>query len=165
MADNKKMIYPYLGTCSRCGCYNNKDGNEDPTYYRMGIGAHNIAFCPACFNDLYAEMSHALKKSPMLDSTAWVLRVYDDGEWWNWGIFPMVVKEVRPNGFLEEVDGKPSIWHIHAEDEHVSIHLNFSDIGNTLFFTEEEAKEGLKRKNEELNAKPLLPEGHPDATW
>ena len=102
--------------------------------------------------DLYERLKHyedleeqglLLKLLCKVGDTVWELCKCDDGVY---RTFPMKVTKVMPYGSIRWVNGKePSVWNIYAVSDYTDMYKNFYDFGRTVFRTQAEAEEALKK--------------------
>lgn len=94
------------------------------------------------------EQQGLLPKLPCkVGDTVWELCKCDDGIY---RIFPMKVTQVIPYGSVRWVKGKePTVWNIYAVSDYTDMYKSFYDFGKTVFLTQAEAEEALKRMERE----------------
>lgn len=145
--ENKKMVHPCDGTCSRCGCYT--DRNDQAPYRRIKIGAFSSTLCNNCFKQLYLEMGKALGQAVELNDQVWELTKCDDDVW---RIFPMKIKSISEHGSLRQIKKHGTevseVWNIYAEnaERYTYMYKSFYELGKTWFLTEQAAKIALTEK-------------------
>lgn len=143
----------FAGECAGvpCACCNHNINDDlfdiDIRRYYCRVEEYKMTLCKECLGELLSETAHVLHKSVKVNDTVWELVLCDDNVW---RIFPMVVKSVSMYGSVRWVKTKePTVWNIYAESDDTCMYKSFYDTGTTLFFTEEDARKALRKKNYE----------------
>ena len=156
MSENKNITvspYPDNGTyfmgvgvpdpCSSCHADSKKPLYKIRIEDKDGVRSDNsFILCEDCLKELNEQIRHMLHFTVNLNDTVWELTKCDDGEW---HIFPMVVKSISQYGTPRCLkSGELTVWNIYAESDYTYMYKNMHDVGKTLFFTEDSAKEALR---------------------
>lgn len=124
--------------CACCG------SEGTPDMFVVHTKGQRTVLCGRCLEEFRYQAGFALHKDIRINETVYGLMKCDDRQW---HIFPMTVRTVRPHGDVRYVKGRGAmVWNIYAESGIASMYKNFYELGESWFYTEEEAKAALKEK-------------------